>query len=56
METDIESKTEWPEVLRTLEATYRRLSERVLELNERTIHELTEDDLERIERVEALLR
>ncbi len=38
METDIEARkgSDWPEVMRSLEATLRRLSDRVLELNERT--------------------
>lgn len=37
METDIEAEkgSDWPEVLRSLEATLRRLSDRVAELNER---------------------
>lgn len=62
METDIEAKTgsEWPEVLRSLETTLRRLSDRVLELNEKT-HEIDPDRFadeleERIDRIESRLR
>lgn len=69
METDIEAKTgsDWPEVLRSLEATLRRLSDRVLELNEQTHandpdrwdespSDEAADELERIDSVEARWR